>query len=115
MFATRYFRTQVQTQHVRKAFAASNPFSVDTVVTPADLRNTLIHAYNDLVALGVLQDSADFAIFLVVQANPSDPNRADAYLPIEVVNRLRVFAANVTAFLQFASPSGAPLAALVNP
>jgi hypothetical protein len=32
-----------------------------------------------------------------------------------VVNQLRVFAANVTAFLQFASPSGAPLAALVSP
>jgi phage tail sheath gpL-like len=115
MFATRFLRTAVQTQHGRKAFAAENPFHVAEVVTPDDLRNTLIHAYNDLVALGVVQDSSDFASFLVVQVNPSDPNRADAYLPIEVVNQLRVFAANVTAFLQFASPSGAPLAALANP
>jgi phage tail sheath gpL-like len=115
MFATRYFRTQVQLAHARQALAAENPFHVAEVVTPADIKATLIHAYGDLVALGVLQDVADFATALIVQVNGSDPNRVDAYLPIEVVNQLRVFAANVTAFLEFASPSGAPLAPLATP
>lgn len=115
MFATRYFKTQIANEHGRKAFAATNPFNVSAISTPDDIRVTLIHAANDLVALGVIQDATDFASFLVVQQNPSNPNRCDAYLPIEVVNQLRIFAANITAFLQYASPSGAPLAQLANP
>ncbi len=115
MFALRYLRSAVQTQLGRKAFAASNPFSVSVIATPADIETLLIHAYTDLVALGVTQDAASFAEFLVVQQNASNPNRCDAYLPLEFVSGLRIFAANVTAFLQYYSPSGAPLAALANP
>ena len=115
MYSLRYLRSAVQTQLGRKAFAASNPFNVPTVVTPKDVGNVLIHAYNDLVALGVTQDGADFANQLVVQQNATNPNRCDAYLPLEFVNQLRIFAANVTAFLQYYSPSGAPLAQLANP
>ena len=115
MYALRYLRSAVQTQLGRKAFAAENPFNVSTIVTPKDVGNVLIHAYNDLVALGVTQDGPDFANQLVVQQNATNPNRCDAYLPLEFVNQLRIFAANVTAFLQYFSPSGAPLAQLANP
>jgi phage tail sheath gpL-like len=115
MFALRYLRTAVQTQLGRKAFAAENPFNVATIVTPSDVKTVLIHAYNDLVALGVTQDGDDFANLLVVQQNADNPNRCDSYLPLEMVNQLRIFAANVTAFLQYYSPSGAPLAQLANP
>jgi phage tail sheath gpL-like len=115
MFALRYLRAQVQTQHGRKAFAADNPFHVATISTPDDIRNTMIHAYNDLVAFGVTQDSATFASLLVVQQNDTNSNRCDAYLPLEFVSQLRIFAANVTAFLQYFSASGAPLAQLTTP
>jgi phage tail sheath gpL-like len=115
MFALRYLRNAVATQHGRKAFAASNPFNAPNVVTPDDIQVTLIHAYNDLVALGVTQDAATFASLLVVQANATNAARCDAYLPLEVISGLRIFAGNVTAFLQYFSPSGAPLAQLVNP
>ncbi len=115
MFALRYFRTQVATQLGRKSLAADNPFHVGTIVTPSDVANVLIHAYNDLVALGVTQDGPDFATYLQVQINAQNPNRVDAYLPIEFVNGLRIFAGNVTAFLEYFSPSGTPLAQLVNP
>jgi phage tail sheath gpL-like len=115
MFALRYLKSAVQTQLSGKAFAADNPFNVSTIATPASVRNVLVHAYSDLVALGVTQDAASFAQFLVVQQNPANPARCDAYLPLEFVAGLRIFAANVTAFLQFFSPSGAPLAALANP
>ena len=112
MFSLRYLRGQVQTQHGRKAFAATNPFQVSTIVTPPDIATTLVHAYKDLVAFGVTQDAATFASLLVVQVNANNPNRCDAYLPLDFVNQLRIFAANVTAFLQFFSAAGESLAAL---
>jgi phage tail sheath gpL-like len=115
MFGLRYLKSEQQTAAVGKVAAASNPFNVSTIMTPADARNVMIHAYNDLVALGITQDAASFAQFLVVQQNPTNPSRYDFYLPLEFVSGLRILANNVTAFLQFYSPSGAPLAALANP
>lgn len=107
MFTTRYIRTAVANRHARQALADDNPFNVAEVTTPRDIRNTLIHAYQDLVALGVAEKPEVFAQFVTVQRNALDANRVDAFLPIDTVNQLRVFAANVTAFLQFQSPSGA--------
>lgn len=115
MYALRYLRSAVQTQLGRTAYAQSNPFAVPTIVTNADIAAVEVHAYTDLVALGVTQDAESFANFLVVEQNATNPSRADSYLPLEFVAGLRIFAANVTAFLQYYSPSGAPLAALANP
>lgn len=106
MFAIRFMRNAVSNRHSRQAIADENPFNVQGVTTPADIRNTLIHAYYDLVALGVAENPTIFAQYLIVERDGTDPNRVNAYLPIDVVNQLRVFAANVTAFLQFRTPSG---------
>jgi phage tail sheath gpL-like len=65
-----------------------------------------VHAYNDLVALGVLEKGDLFSTYVNVERDPNDANRVNAYLPVDVVNQLRVFAANVTAFLQYQTPSG---------
>ena len=35
----------------RKALADDNPAGLPTIVTPLDIRNTILHAYEDLVAL----------------------------------------------------------------
>jgi phage tail sheath gpL-like len=106
MFAVRYFKTAVSNRHSRQALADDNPFNLPEIATPKSVRNTLIHAYNDLVALGVLEKAELFAQFVTVERDPNDANRLNAYLPIDVVNQLRVFAANVTAFLQYQTPSG---------
>jgi phage tail sheath gpL-like len=106
MFAVRYFRTQVSNRHSRQALADDNPFNLPEIATPKSIRNTLVHAYNDLVALGVLEKAELFAQYVVVERDPNDANRVNAYLPFDVVNQLRVFAANATAFLQYQTPSG---------
>jgi phage tail sheath gpL-like len=106
MFAVRYFKTAISNRHSRQALADDNPFNLPEIATPKSVRNTLIHAYNDLVALGVLEKAELFAQFVVVERDPNDANRLNAYLPIDIVNQLRVFAANVTAFLQYQTPSG---------
>lgn len=109
MYTVRYFRTAVSNRHARQSLADENPFNVASVATPRSIRNTIVHAYNDLVALGVAEAADDFANFLVVQRNALDANRVDAFIPVDVVNQLRIFAANITAFLQYRSASGAAL------
>jgi phage tail sheath gpL-like len=106
MFAVRYFKTSVSNRHSRQALADDNPFNLAEIATPKSIRNTLVHAYNDLVALGVLEKGDLFSTYVNVERDPNDANRVNAYLPVDVVNQLRVFAANVTAFLQYQTPSG---------
>jgi phage tail sheath gpL-like len=106
MFTVRYFKTAVSNVHSRQALADDNPFNLAEIATPKSIRNTLVHAYNDLVALGVLEKGDLFSQYVNVERDPNDANRVNAYLPVDVVNQLRVFAANVTAFLQYQTPSG---------
>jgi phage tail sheath gpL-like len=61
MFLVRYLRTAVSNVHARQALADENPFNLPQIATPKSIRNTLIHAYNDLVALGVAENADVFA------------------------------------------------------
>jgi phage tail sheath gpL-like len=106
-FATRYLRTQVSNKHARQALADDNPQGLAEITTAKDVRDTLIHAYEDLVALGVCENADLFAQYVVVVRDPNEANRLNAYLPLDVVNQLRVFAANITAFLEYQTASGA--------
>lgn len=105
-FVSRYFRTAISNRHSRQALADENPFNLPEIATPLSVRNTLIHAYDDLVALGVLENSDLFAQYVSVTRDPNNATRLNAYLPVDVVNQLRVFAANITAFLQYRTPGG---------
>ncbi|MFG1370696.1 phage tail sheath subtilisin-like domain-containing protein [Xanthobacter oligotrophicus] len=101
MFMVRYFRTEVSNRHSRQALADDNPYNVSEITTPRDIRNTLIHAYQELTELGVAEKEDLFAQYVSVERDPNDANRVNAYLPVDVVNQLRVFAANVTINLQY--------------
>lgn len=101
MFIVRYLRTEVSNRHSRQALADDNPGRVQEITTPLDIRLTLIHIYRELVDLGVTEKAELFAEFVVVERDLNDATRVNAYLPIDVVNQLRVFAANVTTFLQY--------------
>ena len=52
------------------------------------------------------ENASVFAQYVVVERDPNDANRVNAYLPVDVVNQLRVFAANITAYLQYQTASG---------
>ena len=61
----------------------------------------MIHAYTQLSNIaGVVENPTLFAQYLTVERD-TDPNRLNAYLPIDVANQLVVFAANLTIFPQF--------------
>lgn len=103
MYFVRYMRAEVSNTHGRQALADENPYGLDEICTPDDIRNTLIHAYKGLQALGVVEKADLFAEYLVVERDSNNADRVNAYLPADVVNQLNVFAANATINLQYAA------------
>lgn len=103
MFVVRFFRAAVTANHARQGLVddGGNPAGLPELTTPSDVKRTLIHAYQALVDLGVLEKPDLFAQFVVVARDPNNPDRLNAYLPVDVVNQLRVFAGNVTTFAQY--------------
>lgn len=100
VYFVRYMRQRITQKYGRHALADENPTGNPGIVTPKILKAECVHIYNELEAGGLVENSALFARSLVVERS-SDPNRVNAYLPIDVVNQFRIFAANATTFLQY--------------
>lgn len=107
MFLIRYLKSKLTSVYGRVALADENPFGLQTVTTPEDIRDTIVHGYNELVADGVVENPDLFEQELIVERNISDATRVDVFLPSDVVNQLRVLAVNATTFLQLRSPAAA--------
>jgi phage tail sheath gpL-like len=100
VYFVRYMRQRITQAYGRHALADDNPNGQPGVVTPSILKAECVHIYKELELGGLVEKSELFAQSLVVERS-SDPNRVNAYLPVDVVNQFRVFAANVTTFLQY--------------
>jgi phage tail sheath gpL-like len=100
VYFVRYMRQRIAQTYPRHALADDNPTNRPGIVTPAQIKAELIHAYKELERGGLVENSSLFAQSLVVERS-EDPSRINAYLPADVVNQFRVFAANTTTFLQF--------------
>ncbi|WP_316168961.1 MULTISPECIES: phage tail sheath subtilisin-like domain-containing protein [unclassified Bradyrhizobium] len=107
MFASRYFRSAVSNKHSRQGLVDDNPFNLSELTTPSDIRDTVVHAAGDLVALGVIENLDIFAQYVVVKRDPLNADRVNGFLPIDVVNQLNIFAANITVYEQYTTASGA--------
>jgi phage tail sheath gpL-like len=101
MYGVRFMRAYITEKYPRAGLVDSNPNHIAGFVTVNDIHAALVHAYQQLVAVGVFENADLFATLLVVERNASDPNRVDAYIPTDAANQLRIFAASVTSFLQF--------------
>ena len=106
VYAVRFIRQYLTQKHPRDALVDSNPNGLQGFTTAADLRTDIIFAYTKLVNGGVMKNLALFAANLIVE-QAGDPNRINSYLPFDVVNQLRVFAANATTFLDGAASEAA--------
>jgi phage tail sheath gpL-like len=104
MHALRYMRAVLANDHGGKAISDDNPGNLGAVTTVRDIKASLIHAYEDLVFQGLLENGATFARNLVVQRDGAQPNRVNVYLPLDRVNALDVLAANAVVYAQF--PAG---------
>jgi phage tail sheath gpL-like len=102
VYFVRYMRQRITQDYGRCALADDNPTGNPGVVTVTILKAACIQIYQELYNGGLVDNPALFAQSLVV-VRSADPNRVDAYLPVDVVNQFRVFAANATTFLEFPS------------
>lgn len=65
------------------------------VVTPNIIRAELVALFMDWMDAGLAEGLEQFKRDLLVQRSSTDPNRIDAVIPPDVINQLRVFAAQV--------------------
>lgn len=110
VYGLRYLRQYITQKHPRDALVDDNPAGLQGFTTPRDLKADVVHAYAALVTGGVMKNLQIFADSVIVQ-KAGDPNRVNAYLPFDVVNQLRVFAANATVFLDRAADAAVDAAA----
>lgn len=107
MYGIRYIRQKLTNHHGRKALADSNPGRNPGIVTAGDIRVSIIHAYEDLVALGVFENADLFARDVVVERDLVDANRVNASLPLDHVNQLRILATAAVSYMQRREPRDA--------
>lgn len=100
VYFVRYNRQRITQKYGRCALADDNPEGNPSIVTAKILKAECIHIYEELTKGGLVENPSLFSKSLVVERS-SDPNRVNAYLPVDVVNQFRVFAANATTFLQY--------------
>lgn len=100
VYFVRYTRQRITQKYGRHALADDNANNHPGIVTAKILKAECVHIYKELERGGLVENSALFAQSLVVERS-ADPNRVNAYLPVDVVNQFRIFAANVTTFLQY--------------
>jgi phage tail sheath gpL-like len=105
MYALRYFRQVITQVYPRSALVPDNPGALQGFTTPTEIKATIINVYSALVFNGVMKNVQVFADNVIIE-QAADPNRVNAFLPLDVVNQLRIFAANATVFLNAATAIG---------
>jgi phage tail sheath gpL-like len=100
MYIIRSLKAAVTGQYGRAALMDENPEGLQGVATPREIKAVIVHEYKRLNRLGLVENPDLFASSLIVERSLTDANRVDAYLPIDVVNQLRIIAVNATIFLQ---------------
>ena len=62
------------------------------MVTPNVIRGEIISEYALMEELGIVENAALFRKYLIVERDPTNPNRVNVLLPPDLVNQLRIFA-----------------------
>lgn len=100
-YALRKFRTALTIEHGQKAIADDNPGNVGAVSTPRDIAATFMHAYQEMVLTGILENPVRAAELLDVRRDTDNPNRVNILAPLDMVNPLDIIAANAVVYSQF--------------
>jgi phage tail sheath gpL-like len=94
MYIIRFLRQRLLQKFPRHKLANDGtPFGAgQAVATPSIIRGELIAAYSELQELGFVENMDMFKEHLIVERNPTDPNRVDILFPPDLINQLRVLA-----------------------
>lgn len=99
MFFTRSMKTMLTGNFGRHGLK-DDASDIAGITSPSQLAEAMIHEYIFLETQGLVEHSRTFAQSLVVERNAFDADRVDAFMPIDVVNQLRVIATVVEINLQ---------------
>lgn len=93
-FVLRELRTLVTSKYARVKLAADGTRFApgSAIVTPKIIKADLIAKYRELEYRGLVQQGDVFKENIIVQKNPTDPNRVDVLYPAILINQLRIFA-----------------------
>ncbi|RFB95224.1 hypothetical protein B5K11_09735 [Rhizobium leguminosarum bv. trifolii] len=98
-YALKKFRADLAFEHSNKGIANSNPLNLDALTTVKDIKATLFHSYKQMA--GVLENSEQALLNMVVERDADNPNRVNMRLPLDVVNPLDILAGLATVYGQF--------------
>lgn len=96
-----YIRTQVRSRISNrfgrhKLASDGTPIrSGQAIATPSIIQAELVALFKEMEGAGIVEDLDQFKEDIVVEIDDSDPNRVNALLPPNLINQLRVFAAQV--------------------
>lgn len=91
-FVLRFLRTRVLSKYGRCKVADDGiRYDGEGIVTPKTARAEMVAAYGDLERLGIVENSALFEKYLIVE-RAADSNRLNVLFAADYVNQLRVFA-----------------------
>lgn len=65
------------------------------VVTPKTIRAAIINLFFQWEEQGLVENATQFIEDLIVERDSNDPNRVNALVPPDIINQLRVFAAQI--------------------
>lgn len=94
MYVNRFMRAQITSKFARMKLAEDGTrFAAgQAIVTPAIIKAELIAQYKTLEFGGYVQNSKLFAQNIIVEKDPSNPNRINVIWPGTLINQLRIFA-----------------------
>lgn len=99
----RRMRNAITTKFPRHKLASDGTRFGDgqAIVTPKIIKAELIAEYSAMEQLGLVENMPAFKAALVVERDPTDPNRVNVLYPPDLVNQLRVFAVLAQFRLQY--------------
>jgi phage tail sheath gpL-like len=71
------------------------------IITPAIAKAELVAQYRNDEWIGLVEDTANFKNFLLVERDPNNPNRLNVLYPPDLINQLRIFAVLAQFRLQY--------------
>jgi len=98
-YALKKFRADLAYEHSNKAISSDNPQNLASMTTVKDIKATLFHSYKQMA--GVLENSEQALLNMVVERDADNPNRVNMRLPLDVVNPLDILAGLATVYGQF--------------
>ncbi len=101
----RRLRSVITTKYARHKLANDGTTfgAGQAIVTPKIIKAELIAQYSEMETLGLVENMAAFKANLIVERDPTDPNRLNVLYPPDLVNQLRVFAVLAQFRLQYAA------------